>query len=117
MDRIILNGIRCRVRVGTSSAERRAPQDCLVDVELGTDLSQAMQTDDVRDSVDYARVFDIVQGLAREEEFVLLERFAGRLEAELRRTLRFDELTLRVKKLHPPLPGQLDYAAVEIRRS
>lgn len=117
MDRIILSGICCRVRVGVSSAERETPQDCLVDVEIGADLSRPMQTDDLHDSIDYGRVFDIVQGLAREEEFALLERFAGRLESELRRAVGFAELTLRVKKLQPPLPGRLDYTAVEIRRT
>jgi dihydroneopterin aldolase len=116
MDWIILSGIRCRLRIGVTSEERRIPQDCLVDVELGRDLSQPMRTDDLHDSLDYARVFEIVQGLAREEKFALLERFAGRLEDELRRSVEFSGLVLRVKKLRPPLAGSLDFAGVEIRR-
>ena len=116
MDRVILSGIRCRLRVGVSPEERRNPQDCLVDVELERDLSRPMQTDDLQDALDYAQVFDLVQGLALEEEYVLLEGFAGRLETELRRALRFDGLVLRVKKLRPPLAGSLDYAGIEIRR-
>ena len=116
MDRIVLSGVRCRLRVGVSPGERRNPQDCLVDVELESDLSRPMQTDDLQDSLDYARVFDVIQGLAREEEFALLERFAGRLEAELRRAVRFEGLVIRVKKLRPPLAGALDHAGIEIRR-
>src|SRR6187551_2197574 len=116
MDRVVLSGIRCRLRVGVTQQERLHPQDCLVDVELGTDLSRPMQTDDLHDSIDYARVFAIVQGLAREEEFALLERFAGRLEAELQKACRYGELLLRVKKLQPPLPGELEFAGIEVRR-
>jgi dihydroneopterin aldolase len=116
MDRVILSGIRCRLRVGVTPDERRAPQDCEVDVELECDLSRAMQTDDLHDSLDYARVFEIVLGLAREGEFALLERFAGALESELCRVIAFDGLTIRVRKLKPPLEGSLDFAGIEIRR-
>jgi dihydroneopterin aldolase len=99
-----------------SPAERREPQDCSVDVELETDLSRPMQSDAVADSLDYARVFEVIQELARAEEHALLERFAGRLEAELRRVLVFEGLVIRIRKLRPPLDGALEYAAVEIRR-
>jgi dihydroneopterin aldolase len=75
-----------------------------------------MRTDDLHDSLDYARVFEIVQGLAREQEFSLLERFAGRLETELRQAFQFDSLTIRVRKANPPLPGALGFAGIEIHR-
>jgi dihydroneopterin aldolase len=117
MDRVVLSGIRCRLRVGVTPEERRNPQDCLVDVELERDLIRPMQTDDLLDSIDYSRVLARVHGLAREEEFALLERFAGRLEEELRRDFRFDGLVLRVKKLRPPLPGSMDWAGIEVRRT
>lgn len=116
MDHVLLHGVRCALRVGVAAEERQIPQDCLVDVELGRDLSRAMRSDAVQDTIDYGRVFALLQGLAREEEFALLERFAGRLEEELRRSLAFESLVIRVKKLRPPLPGCMDFAGIEIRR-
>ena len=116
MDRVVLRGVHCRLRVGVSLAERQNPQDCLVDVELERDLSRPMRSDDLQDSIDYAQVYDLIQGLAREGEYALLERFAGRLEAELRRALQFDGLVLRVRKQRPPLPGAIEFAGIEIRR-
>jgi dihydroneopterin aldolase len=110
----VLSGIRCALRVGVSAAERRIPQDCRVDVELECDLSRARKSDDVDDTIDYSRVFDVVQRLARDEEFSLLERFAGRIEEELRQSTRFEGLVLRVQKLRPPLAGALDFAGIEI---
>ena len=116
MDRVILSGIRCRMRVGVSPEERSIPQDCRVDVELERDLSRPMRTDDLHDALDYARVFDLVQGLAREEEFALLEGFAGRLEAELHGAMGFEGLVIRVRKLRPSGAEMLDWAGIEIRR-
>ena len=49
-------------------------------------------------------------------EYALLERFAGRLEEELRRDPDSKSLRISVKKLHPPLDGPVDYAGIEIRR-
>jgi dihydroneopterin aldolase len=117
MDRVILCGIQCSLKVGVSPDERREPQACLVDVELQRDLSRPARTDDVRDTIDYSRVFNLVLELSRKEQFALLERFAGRLEEELRRAERFDAVVIRVKKLRPPLPGCLDHAGIEIRRA
>ena len=42
---------------------------------------------------------------------------AGRLESELRAAMVFDALTIRVRKMKPPLAGALDFAAIEIHRS
>lgn len=116
MDRVLLNGIQCRLRVGVSPQERCEPQDCLVDVEMEHDLSQAARTDDLQDTLDYSRVFSLVQHLSSTEEFVLLERFAGRLAEEICHAVHCETLLIRVKKLHPPLAGSLAFAGVEIRR-
>ena len=116
MDRVILNGIQCRLREGVSPEERREPQDCLVDVELEFDLSRAARTDDLLDTVDYSRVFALVQHLSRSEEFALLERFAGRLAEEIRHSVQCETMLIRVKKLHPPLAGSLAFAGIELRR-
>jgi dihydroneopterin aldolase len=117
MDRIVLRGIRCMPRIGVTAEERRRPQDCRVDVEIEVDLAAAARSDDLRDTLDYAAVFAAVVDLARGEEFALLERFAGRLEEELRRFIPTGAVLIRVEKLRPPLPGALDSAGVEIRRS
>ena len=116
MDRVILSGVRCALRVGVTPSERRNHQDCRVDVEIEADLSRPMQTDDVRDTLDYARVLETVHEVASEGEFALLERYAGRLEKALRARMEFVSVTIRVQKLQPPLPGQLDAAGIEVRR-
>jgi len=116
MDRILLSGVRCSVRIGVTPEERRAPQECLVDIELERDLSRATQTDDLHDTLDYSRVFDLIQRVSREREYSLLERLAGRIEEELRTDPASKSLRIRVRKPHPPLDGSVDYVGIEIRR-
>jgi 7,8-dihydroneopterin aldolase/epimerase/oxygenase len=116
VDRVILSGIRCWIRIGVTEFERQTPQECRVDVEMEYDLASAMRSDDLRDSLDYAHAFAIVREMAQEREFALLEGFAGALETALRRQCNFAGLTIRVKKLHPPFDGELDYAGIEVRR-
>ncbi len=48
--------------------------------------------------------------------FNLLEALAETIAARLL-TLGARAVRVKVKKMHPPLPGRLDYAAVEITRS
>jgi dihydroneopterin aldolase len=104
------------MHVGVSSEERAVLQECLVDVELETDLQRASQSDQLKDSLDYSAVFQAVHDVAHEKRYRLLERFAGVLEERLRRDFSLDGVVLRVKKLNPPLDGPLEFAGVELRR-
>ncbi len=117
MDRIVLHGVRCRMRVGVSPEERAEPQECLVDVELGRDLAPAGCSDDLQHSIDYEHVFHAVHRVAAGGTYKLLERFAAALEKELQSALQYEDLVIRVKKTHPPLSGPVDFAGIEWRRT
>ena len=116
MDRILLAGIRCALRVGVSHDERSTPQECLVDIELTTDLDQAARSDTLKDTLDYGAVFAAVHEVGRADDYCLLEGFAGALYEKLCGDHDFDSIMIRVKKLHPPLDGVLEYAGVELHR-
>jgi len=116
MDRILLVGIRCALRVGASETERSTPQECLVDLELVTDLHRAAHSDALQDTLDYGVAFNAVHEVGREKQYCLLEGFAGALFERLRETVSFKSVLIRVKKLKPPLDGPLEYAAIELHR-
>ena len=117
MDRILLSGIRCALRVGVSQSERSTTQECLVDIELEIDLGQASRSDALQDTLDYGAVFSIVHELGREKQYRLLEGFAGALYERLRGAYSFESVLIRVKKLNPPLDGQLEFAGIELHRN
>ena len=56
MDTIIIRDLELFLRVGVPETERARPQRLLVSIELARDFTRAVGTDDVRSSIDYARV-------------------------------------------------------------
>ncbi|MBI4425010.1 MAG: dihydroneopterin aldolase [Elusimicrobia bacterium] len=116
-DRIRLEGVRCRCRVGVPEAERRKPQAVELDVALELDLRPAARSDDVADSADYWAVEKRVRAAVESAEFKLLERLA---EAAARAALAADSrvraVEVRAAK-RPAVMPRTGRVVVEIRRS
>jgi 7,8-dihydroneopterin aldolase/epimerase/oxygenase len=116
-DRIVLANMRFDGRHGVHEWERAAPQPFEVDVELAVDLRPAGAADDLAQTVDYGRVFDIVRDIVETRTFLLLEAIAETIAGEvLDKYPLVDEITVGVRKPKVRLSGALDYAGVEISR-
>lgn len=116
-DRIILSGVELYAHGGVSDAEKTIGQRYRVDVELHADLERAARSDDLRDTVSYAEVHDLVVGMARNRPFNLLESLAGRICDALLERYAINGVTVRVEKLLPPIDGIVRGAAVELTRA
>ncbi|TAM73544.1 MAG: dihydroneopterin aldolase [Chloroflexota bacterium] len=116
-DRIMLQRMRFSGRHGLTAEERLEPQPFEVDVELATNLQPAGVDDDLGLTVDYGRVFEVCRELVEATNFKLLEAIAEGIAHELLREFPVSEVTVRVRKMKPPIPGRLDWAGVEIRRT
>jgi dihydroneopterin aldolase len=118
-DRIALMNMRFEGRHGVLEEERLQAQSFEVDVELSLDLAPAGVSDDLRRTVDYREVFEIVretiEGPSRQLIESLAETIAARLLANFA-TVGVAEVLVRVRKPDVNLPGALDAASVEIRR-
>lgn len=116
-DRIVLQRMRFDGRHGLTAEERSAPQPFEVDVELTTNLQPAGVDDDLGLTIDYGRVFEVCRELVEATNFKLLEAIAEGIAHELLREFAVGEVTVRVRKMKPPIAGRLDWAGVEIRRA
>ncbi len=116
-DRIVLNRMRFNGRHGLSDEERAEPQAFEVDVELLTNLQPAGVEDDIDKTVDYEKVFEICRELVESTSFRLVEAMAEGIAHEILVSVAVDEVGVRVRKMRPPLDGQLEYAGVEIWRT
>lgn len=115
-DRIILHNMVFRGRHGVHPAERELGQRFEVDVELSLDLSRAMASDALQDTVDYSRAYAIVREEVEEHHYQLLEALVGAIVRRLLAELPLMSVLVRVRKPQVPIHGILSYAAVEIQR-
>ena len=115
-DRIHLRDMRFMGTHGYHEWERRQSQPFEVDVELVVDLAPAGTSDDLEQTVDYGRVYDLVRSVVEDRTFRLLEAIAEAISADLLTAFEIDEVVVRVRKPAVQLGGPLEYAGVEIHR-
>jgi 7,8-dihydroneopterin aldolase/epimerase/oxygenase len=85
------------------------------DVEMHCDFSAAAESDSLRKTVDYQRVYSFVQNMILEKKYYLLEALATSIARSLlREFFNIEIVTVRLRKPHPPVKGVIDYVEVEV---
>ncbi|MDA8048184.1 MAG: dihydroneopterin aldolase [Actinomycetota bacterium] len=121
-DLIELRGLRVVGRHGVLDEERARAQPFEVDLELEVDLRRAGRTDALSDTVDYGAVAEAVAAVVGGEHSDLLEHLADRIARAVMAATGpseravVDAVTVTIRKLRPPVPVDLAWAAVRIRR-
>ena len=111
---IVLEKVRFHAFHGVMPQERKVGADFLVTLRLGYDLTKAMQTDDVKDTLNYAEVYRVVQE-EMEKPSALLEHVAGRIaNALLRQFPDVQRIDLKLMKQNPPMGADGEGAGVEL---
>lgn len=103
MNRIYLHNIEVEGRHGVFPDEKETPRTFTVSVELEVDgLERAAASDDLADTVDYARVGHIVRDVIQGPSRDLLEALAGEMLARIGALDGVRAATVRVSKPTPP---------------
>ena len=112
--RIIIRGLRCRGRQGTTPTEQQQAHDYLVDVALSVDIADAAAKDDLAAALDISAVAACVREEIAHRPRALLERMTSDVAEALLE--RFGDITEVRVKVEKPEPAGLDAAteAVEI---
>ena len=119
-DHIELTNMVFQGRHGVLELERARAQPFEVDVEIHLDLRPAGLADDLSKTVDYRDVFEICRSVIEGPSHLLVEALAEEIAQKLlalSEPLGATDVVVRVRKPNAPLPGRLDHAAVDIRRS
>lgn len=116
-DKVTLYGIQFRGHHGDSEAEREVGGRFEVDVEIACDARRAEETDRLADTVDYFSVHARILRIGETERHQMLESLAGRIARMILAEFRAPEVTVRVRKLLPPLGGIVASSGVEITRN
>ena len=100
---------------GVMEQERLVGGEYSVSLTVEADLSKAVRTDDVADTINYAALYEVVKSeMAVPSK--LLEHVAGRIGQRAMETFeRITTLTIKVTKLNPPMGADCKGASVEIK--
>lgn len=102
---------------GVEGFEKAKGQRFEIDVELFLDLSRPCRSDQVKDTVDYSSVYQLVEEVVVEKEFNLLEALAENIANAILERFPVDEITVRVRKPNAPIRGLSDGVEIEITRT
>jgi dihydroneopterin aldolase len=111
-----VRGLSIYTHHGVSEAEREIGQRLLVDVSFDVPHCDALLTDRLEDTVDYAEVADVVALAATERSYKTLERLGHVICERLAERYRCQSVTVRAAKPEPPLPLAVEEVAVEVTR-
>ena len=112
---IRLHDMRFYAYHGVMEQERRVGGEYLVSLQVETDLSRAVNSDSVADTVNYAQLYEVVKREMAEPS-QLLEHVAGRIgQRVLDHFQQVTALTVRVTKCNPPMGADCKGASVELR--
>jgi dihydroneopterin aldolase len=116
-DRILVTGIQFHGYHGVRHEERQLGQRFVVDLTLWLDLAAAAKADNLAATVDYERVCGLVVELGTGERFKLLEALAGHIASAILEKFPVRQVTVRVTKPTPPIPGIVGSVSAEVTRA
>ncbi|EAF5659268.1 dihydroneopterin aldolase [Listeria innocua] len=117
MDKIYLNELAFYGYHGVLQEETKLGQTFRVSLILGLSTKKAGQSDSVDDTVSYADVYETVKGIVEGTPFKLIEALAEKIATEVLIDYPLlEEITVKLIKPNPPIPGHYDSVAVEIKR-
>ncbi|WP_348672007.1 dihydroneopterin aldolase [uncultured Abyssibacter sp.] len=79
MDLIYLRDLRIETVIGIFDWEREIRQTVVIDLEMGTDIRRAAETDAIDHTLDYKSVAKRIIGFVEEAKFELVETLTDRI--------------------------------------
>ncbi len=118
-----LNVIRIRNAVfyayhGAMEDEQNLGGKFELDVDMECDLSAAAESDSLKRTVDYEKVYAFIREMVLAKKYYLLEALANAIgKGLIREFFNIERVKVRIRKPHPPVKGVVDYVEVEITQT
>jgi dihydroneopterin aldolase len=117
MDKIFVNQMEFYGYHGVFPEETRLGQRFVVDLMVYVDLRKAGESDELEYSVNYGELYQVCKEVVEGKPYKLVEAVAEKIaESVLKQFSLVSEVTIKVIKPDPPIPGHYRSVAVEITR-
>jgi len=101
---------------GNKQPESELGQRFEVDVEFRGSLKMAAMSDDLSDSFDYERIYQLVSESVTSTRYNLIETLAEEICRRLLHEYNRAQVCVTVRKPNPPIAGVIEFVEVEITR-
>src|ERR671917_252897 len=109
-----LRGLSIYTHHGVTDAEQEVGQRLEIDIAFDVPDCDALLTDRIEDTIDYAEVCDIVSLAATERSYRTLERLCQVVAERLMERFDCESIRVRAAKPEPPVHYRVDEAGVEV---
>lgn len=99
---------------GVTDEEKEKGEKYEVDCEIETDIADCAASDNIDDAINYDAVYYLIQEHLENRKYNLVETIAEKLKKEIKLKTNADKIVIRVRKMAPPIIGQMGYFEVEI---
>ena len=101
---------------GVTAAEREIGQRLMLDVRFDVGEPDALVTDRVEDTVDYAEVCQVIALIAQQRSYKTLEKLCAVIADRLSSDFGAHSVSVKASKSEPPMPFPVDEVSVEVWR-
>lgn len=118
MDKIIIKGLEIFAHHGVYDQEKTKGQRFIINGEFNTDTITAGMSDDIEDTLDYAKICDYIKDYMVLNQVNLLETLVNELSRKLLLTFdKISSLSLEICKPDAPIPAKFENVSIKVERS
>lgn len=111
-----ISGLSLYTHHGVTAAEREVGQRLVLDLRIDVGESDATETDDIEDTIDYAQVCQLVALVAQQRSYRTLERLCTVIADRLLSDFHAESVWVKASKPEPPIPLPVEEVSVEVWR-
>ena len=109
-------GLSLYTHHGVTAEERKVGQRILLDVRFDAGEPDALVTDRVEDTIDYAEVCQVIALIAQAQSYRTLERLCAAIADRLLKDFDAQAVSVKAAKPEPPIPLPVEEVSVEVWR-
>ena len=114
MEKIIVKGLRLKAYHGVNPEEKLNGQMFELDITALIDAKPANVSDELDDTVSYAKIIKTARAVFTAESYNLIEYASNKVAMEIMKTYpKLKSVTVLLKKPEAPISTDFDYVAVE----
>ena len=100
-----IENIKLWARVGVLDEERKLGQLFSVDIFLWTDFEKCTTNDDIKKTVDYSKLIEIIKDQSRKIYCFTIEKYSSAILEIIDQEVKLSKIKIILTKCNPPITG------------